>query len=187
MMRTSRSGSICLARSRTPMPPRPGILRSSVMTSIGSRAIASSAASPLAAVTTSHSPCRIARSDSRTPISSSTTRTRDRRLITSGHEQKTCQEPRRLGPRFAHAVSARARAAPPERAGALRAMSWPLSPLRGLDAQLVHAVLEDAPGRPEQLGGARLVEVRLPERLDDDLAFELVDRVAERPPALEDL
>src|SRR5438093_570007 len=154
-----------------------------------------------------------ARRASRTPISSSTTRTRDRSLITSGHEQKTCQEPRRLGPRFAgaaaappraarsclnarmpgvaharaHAVSARARAAPPERAGALLAMSWPLSPLRGLDAQLVHAVLEDAPGRPEQLGGARLVEVRLPEGLDDDLALELVDRVAERPPALEDL
>src|SRR5438093_11610661 len=62
-----------------------------------------------------------------------------------------------------------------------------LTPLRGLDAQLVHAVLADAPGRPEQLGGARLVEVRLPEGLDDDLALELVDRVAERPPALEDL
>src|SRR5581483_2496130 len=36
-------------------------------------------------------------------------------------------------------------------------------------------------------GGARLVEVGLPERLLDDLALELVDRRAERLAALEDL
>src|SRR6266566_3546051 len=191
MMRTSRSGSICLARSRTPIPPRPGILRSSVMTSTGSRAIASSAAWPLLAVTTSHSPCRIARSDSRTPISSSTTNTRDRRLIVecSGAENM----PRGVAPRPPiHGHGGPAAPSRPfrlERAHAGRGTCarTRASALGGRDAQLVHAVLEDAPCRSEQLGGARLVEVRLPEGFDDDLALELVDRIAERLPALEDL
>src|SRR5216110_2346047 len=191
MMRTSRSGSICLARSRTPIPPRPGILRSSVMTSTGSRAIASSAAWPLLAVTTSHSPCRIARSDSRTPISSSTTNTRDRRLIVecSGAENM----PRGVAPRAPiHGHGGPAAPSRPFRlerphVGRGTCARTRASPLRGRDAQLVHAVLEDAPCRSEQLGGARLVEVRLPEGFDDDVALELVDRIAERLPALEDL
>src|ERR1041384_108060 len=58
-----------------------------------------------------------------------------------------------------------------------------LSRRRGVDPELVHAVLEDAPGRPEHLGGARLVEVRLLQRLGDDLPLELVARAAERLPA----
>src|SRR2546422_6218342 len=190
MMRTSRSGSSCLARSRTPIPPRPGILRSSVMTSTGSRAIVSSAAWPLLAVTTSHSPCRMARSDSRTPISSSTTNTRDRRLIVGWFRAENM--PPGVAP--GGPIHGRGGRAPPsrpfrlERPHAGRGTCAPrASALRGRDAQLVHAVLEDAPCRPEQLGGARLVEIRLPEGFDDDLALELVDRIAERLPALEDL
>src|SRR5207247_152895 len=78
MMRTSMSGSISLMRSRAPMPPRPGILRSRVTTSIVPSPTMVRASLPLLAVRTSQSLCRIARSDSRTPRSSSTINSRGR-------------------------------------------------------------------------------------------------------------
>src|SRR5439155_23857891 len=143
----------------------------------------SRACSPVLAVTTSHSGCRIARSDSRTPISSSTTSTLGRIFMPMEVSRK-------------HATGRRRKRQLIGRGGGRRrsplndrvpAMAHGTSPLRPRDAELVHPILENSARRPEQLGGACLVVVGLGERLEDDLALEVVDGRAERLPPLEDL
>src|SRR5581483_1733890 len=199
MMRTSMSGSTSFACSRTRIPPSPGILRSSVITSIGSRPMSSSASCPLLAVSTSHSPMRMARSDSRTPSSSSTINTRGRSIAPQG-EQKACHLAGVAGPAGSSGGgqdSPAADSAAPVPAwhrprvtvarGRSNSDGCPTGLGRGGDPELVHAVLEDPSRRPEHLRRARLIEVGLAQRLLDDLALELVDGIAERLPALEHL
>src|SRR6185369_5920103 len=53
------------------------------------------------------------------------------------------------------------------------------SHVRTVETEFVHAILEDPTGRSEQLRRPRLVEIRLLERLADDVALELVDGVRE--------
>src|SRR5262249_40793297 len=59
--------------------------------------------------------------------------------------------------------------------------------LRRLDAELVHAVLEDASRGAELRRCPGLVEVGVVERLEDEVALELVDGDAQRLPSSEDL
>src|SRR5262249_31782823 len=59
--------------------------------------------------------------------------------------------------------------------------------LRRLDAELVHAVLEDASRGAELRRCSGLVEVGVVERLEDEVALELVDGDAQRLPSSEHL
>src|SRR5439155_25010519 len=160
---------------RAPMPPRPGILRSMVTTSVVPSPTMVRASLPLLAVSTSQSLCRIARSDSRTPRSSSTINSRGRSFMLGGH---LCTLHASVGGGKGRAGAAFSPAAAASCSGMNDAWAAHGTGRRHLtlgsnDAELVHAGLEDPARRAEQLGGPGLVEVGLLQRLVDGLGLGL--------------